>query len=151
MVAFAYRILFALGGLGFAWWELRETQKEIEERYAAGEEEVTVVEILQEPTLASAGSGVAFAAVQLMGGWGAIGAMETAAVATVTRAVPPAAALAIVAKGIPAGIAGLALGAAVGIGVSRAVWGSSGEQHARDLYSGKVSPEKWWRDVKTLF
>jgi len=148
MAPFVYRLIFGTLGVAFAWWELEQTKKEIEERYAAGEEEVTVKEILtEEESLHASASGLAFAAVQLSGGWGKVGAMEAVATGAAMRAVPPLALGGIILKGVPAGLAGIALGAALGIGISKAIWGESGEQTARDVYTGRVSPRDWAQRV----
>lgn len=45
---------------------------------------------------------------------------------------------------------GALIGSTVGMGVSRAVWGKSGQQHAVDLYTGKVSFQTWSQAVSDL-
>jgi len=45
---------------------------------------------------------------------------------------------------------GYLLGAAVGMGLSKAIWGDSGYWTARDLYFGNVSPTDYWDTVSQL-
>jgi len=44
--------------------------------------------------------------------------------------------------------AGALLGAGVGIGISRAVWGEKGQQDVIDVYTGKVSAKTWFNTVE---
>jgi len=43
---------------------------------------------------------------------------------------------------------GAILGAGIGIGISRAVWGEKGQQDAVDVYTGRVSAETWFNTVE---
>ena len=45
---------------------------------------------------------------------------------------------------------GAITGAAVGTGISRALWGSTGQSHAVDLYTGKVSKQKWTQAISSI-
>ena len=59
------------------------------------------------------------------------------------------------AKGTLAVASGVVLGAAFGIGISKAIWGESGERTAREFYAGLVlkphyGTDDWLRDVMTI-
>jgi len=47
-----------------------------------------------------------------------------------------------------AAVIGAGVGAVVGVGISRAVWGEEGQQDAIDVYTGKVSKETWFNTVE---
>jgi len=146
MLPFAYKLLALGTGGAIAWWQYGLAKEHIKEEKELGEG-FTFNELYHNPHIVYAAEGIS------IGLWYATGAFWGADVAFtgyMAKALPFSSFLTYSALAVPAGLSGIILGAAAGIGISKAIWGPSGEQTARDFYSGKVSPSEWWGAVKTI-
>lgn len=138
----SYRLLLVGGAVPFTFWNLSLIGEDVRERKAAGET-VTYGDIRRHPRTKSAAWGIGMSTWYATGGF--FGADLTLAKAFTTRV--PVSTLGV---HVAAGAAGGILGAAVGIGISQALWGQSGRDTAIEFYTGKVSLSEWWGAVSKI-